>query len=225
MTKQLNDKGISLDKLNKLNNEHKQKVQEMTKELNNKNISLNKYKENINKLDNEFKKEIQELKKELKESKEYIDSDKKDTDKVMKDFNKLYNNKQNYIKEKQIIKQELKEQELNKKKQELANNKKIIDDLNIKIKSLEGDDKLMEEIKVSKDSRTSTKIPQSVRKKNYKARTFVLEDFKNDSLPLYNEKSNRLENLENEYQKKYITKKDLAKTENLHFEQIKKNRS
>ena len=30
----------------------------MTKELNNKNISLNKYKENINKLDNEYKKEI-----------------------------------------------------------------------------------------------------------------------------------------------------------------------
>ena len=35
----------------------------MTKELNNKNISLNKYKENINQLDNEYKKEIQELKK------------------------------------------------------------------------------------------------------------------------------------------------------------------
>ena len=54
--KELNDKGISLDKLSKLNNEYKQIVQEMTKELNNKNISLNKYKENINKLDNEYKK-------------------------------------------------------------------------------------------------------------------------------------------------------------------------
>ena len=80
MIKELNDKGISLDKLNKLNNEYEQIVQEMTKKLNNKNISLNKYKENINKLDNEYKKEIQELKKELKESKEYIDSDKKDKD-------------------------------------------------------------------------------------------------------------------------------------------------
>ena len=127
----------------------------------------------------------------------------------MKEFSKLYNEKQNYIKE------------LNKREQELANNKKIIDDLNIKIKSLKGEDKLMEEIEVSKDSRTPTKIPQSVRKKNYKARTFVLEDFKKDSLPLYNEKSNRLENLENEYRKKYITEKDLAKIENLNFEQIK----
>ena len=96
MIKELNDKGISLDKLNKLNNEYEQIVQEMTKELNNKNISLNKYKENINKLDNEYKKEIQELKKELKESKEYIDSDKKDKDKVMKEFNKLYNEKKIY---------------------------------------------------------------------------------------------------------------------------------
>ena len=135
----------------------------MTKGLNNKNISLSTYKENINKLDNEYKKEIQELKKELKESKEYIDSDKKDKDKVMKEFNKLYNEKQNYIKEKQIM-----EQELNKKEQELANNKKIIDDLNIKIKSLKHDNKLrklMKEIEVSKDSRTPTKIPQSVKKK------------------------------------------------------------
>ena len=133
----------------------------MIKELNNKNISLNKYKENINKLDNEYKKEIQKLKKELKESKEYIDSDKKDKDKVMKEFNKLYNEKQNYIKEKQII------------EQELANNEKIINDLNIKIKLLKDDDKLM-------------------------------EDFKKDSLPKYNEKLNRSKNLENEYQKIYI---------------------
>ena len=55
MTKQLNDKGISIDKLNKINNEYEQKVQEMIKK-NNKNISLNKYKENIYKLDNEYKK-------------------------------------------------------------------------------------------------------------------------------------------------------------------------
>ena len=84
MIKELNDKGISLDKLNKLNSEYEQIVQEMTKELNNKNISLNKYKENINKLDNEYIKEIQELTKELKESKQYTDSDKKDKDKVIK---------------------------------------------------------------------------------------------------------------------------------------------
>ena len=81
----------------------------------------------------------------MKESNEYIDSDKKDKDKVIKEFNKLYNEKQNYIKEKQIT-----EQELNKKEQELANNKKIIDDLNIKIKSLKDDDKLMKDFK--KDS-------------------------------------------------------------------------
>ena len=62
---------------------------------------------NINKLDYEYKKEIQKLKKELKGSKEYVDSDKIDKDKVMKEFNKLYNEKQNYIKEKQIIEQEL----------------------------------------------------------------------------------------------------------------------
>ena len=33
MIKELNDKGISLDKLNTLNNEYEQIVQEMTKEL------------------------------------------------------------------------------------------------------------------------------------------------------------------------------------------------
>ena len=49
-----------------------------------------------------------------------------------------------------------------------------------------------------------TKIPQSVRKRDDEARTFASEDFKRDSLPEYNEKSNRLENLENEYQKIYI---------------------
>ena len=85
----------------------------------------------------------------------------------MKEFNKLYNEKQNYIKEKQII-----EQELNKKEQELASNKKIVNDLNIKIKSLKDEDILM-------------------------------EDFKKDSLPKYNEKLNSLKNLRNEYQKIY----------------------
>ena len=167
----------------------------MTKELNNKNISLNKYKENVNKLDNEYKKEIQELKKELKESKEYIDSDKKDKDKVIKKIVELSKEQQKYINEKQII-----EQELNKKEQELANNKKIINDLNIKIKSLKDDDKLM-------------------------------EDFKKDSLPKYNEKLNRLKNLENEYQKIYIPnlnelldiERDPTKLKKVDAEKIKRN--
>ena len=40
MIKELNDKGISIDKLNKINNEYEQKVQEMIKELNNKKLHL-----------------------------------------------------------------------------------------------------------------------------------------------------------------------------------------
>ena len=39
-----------------------------------------------------------------------------------------------------------------------------------------------------------TKIPQSIRKRDDKARTFALEDFKKDSLPKYNEQLNRLKN-------------------------------
>ena len=188
MIKELNDKGISLHKLNKLNNEYEQIVQEMTKELNNKNISLNKYKENINKLDNEYKKEIQELKKELKESKGYIDSDKKDKDKVIKKINELSKEQQKYIEEKQII------------EQELANNKKIINDLNIKIKSLKDDHEL-------------------------------IKDFKKDSLPKYNEKLNRSKNLENKYQKIYIPnlnellniERDPTKLKKIDNEKIKRN--
>ena len=165
MIKELNDKGISLDKLNKLNNEYEQIVPEMTKELNNKNISLNKYKENINKLDNEYKKEIQELKKELKESKEYIDSDKKDKDKVIKKINELSKEQEKYIEEKQII------------EQELANNKKIINDLSIKIKSLKDDDKLIKDFKKDSLPKYSEKLIK---------------------------KLIRSKNLENEYQKIYI---------------------
>ena len=52
-----------------------------------------------------------------------------------------------------------------------------------------------------KSSDTPTKIPRIVRKKDDKAKTFDLKD----SLPKYNEKSNRLKNLEEEYQN--ITKK------------------
>ena len=160
MIKELNDKGVSLDKSNKLNNEYKQIVQEMTKELNNKNISINNYKENINKLDNEYKKEIQELKKELKESKEYIDIDKKDKDKVMKEFNKLYNEKK-YIKEKQII------------EQELANNKKIINGLNIKIKSLKDDDKLMKDFKKDSLPKYNEKLNRSKNLENEYQKMYI----------------------------------------------------
>ena len=133
----------------------------MIKELNNKNISLHKYKENINKLDNEYKKEVQKLKKELKESKEYIDSDKKDKDKVMKEFNKLYNKKQNYIKEKQII------------EQELANNKKIVNDLNIKIKSLKDDNKLMEDFKKDSLPKYTEKLNRSKNLENEYQKIYI----------------------------------------------------
>ena len=41
---ELNNKGISLDKLNKLNNEYEQIVEKLTEELSNKDISLDEYK-------------------------------------------------------------------------------------------------------------------------------------------------------------------------------------
>ena len=68
------------------------------------------------------------------------------------------------------------------------------------------------------DSSTPTKIPQSVKKRDNKVRTFapkdskidsslkdskidsLLKDLKKDSLPKYNEKLNRSKNLEREYQ-------------------------
>ena len=94
---------------------------------------------------------------------------------VLKNFNELYKEKEKYIKEKQII-----EQELNKKEQELANNKKVIDNLNIEIKLLKDNDelrKLTGKLEGSNDSSTPTKISQSVRKRDDKARTFAPEDF------------------------------------------------
>ena len=167
-------------------------------------MSPDEYEENINKLDNEYKKEMQKLKKELKESKEHIDSNKKDKNIVFKKISELTEENQKYIKEKQIIEQELnkKIQELNNKEHELANNKIIINDLEYEIKLLKDkeNDKLKKieaKNKIFKDLSTPTKIPQSVRKRDDKARTFAFEDFKKDSLPKYNEKSNRLENLEN----------------------------
>ena len=78
-----------------------------------------------------------------------------------------------------------------------------------------------------KDLSTSTKIPQSVRKRDNKVKTFAPKDskidsllkdskigsspkdFKKDSLPKYNEKLNSLKNFEEEYQniteEKYIS--------------------
>ena len=49
ITKELNDRGISLNKLNTLNNEYEQKIQELRKELNSKDISLNQYKKRLDK--------------------------------------------------------------------------------------------------------------------------------------------------------------------------------
>ena len=138
IVKELIDKGISLDKLNALNNEYEQKIQELKKELNDKEISLNEYKKRLNTLSNTYEKELKELKKELKENKEYINSDKKDKNKVMKKFNELNKEKQEYIKEKQIIEQEINEikQELDKKEQELRDNKTEIYDLKYQNKLL-----------------------------------------------------------------------------------------
>ena len=63
-------------------------------------MSLNEFKKRLDTLDNRHKQEIEELKKELEES------NIKDKNKVIKKINQLHE----YIKEKQII-----EQELNKK--------------------------------------------------------------------------------------------------------------
>ena len=63
---ELNNKGISLNKLNTLNNEHEQKIQNLRKELNDKEISLNEYKKRLNILNSTHEKGIQKLKEELK---------------------------------------------------------------------------------------------------------------------------------------------------------------
>ena len=75
---------MSVNKLNTLNNEHKQKMQELKKDLNDKEISFNKYTERLNALNSIHEKEIQELKKEIKKNKKYINNDKKDKDEVIK---------------------------------------------------------------------------------------------------------------------------------------------
>ena len=86
-----------LNRLNILNKEYEQKIQELRKELNDKDISLNEYKKRLYTLNNIHKREIQKLKKELEES------DIKDKNKILKKISEL--NKLNN--EKQIIEQEL----------------------------------------------------------------------------------------------------------------------
>ena len=83
IAKELNDKGISLNKLNTLNNEHEQKIQKLRKVLNDKEISLNEYKKRLNTLNSTYEKEIEELKKEIKKSNEYINGNENDKAKVI----------------------------------------------------------------------------------------------------------------------------------------------
>ena len=71
IAKELDDKGILINKLNTLNNEYEQKIKKLENELNDKELSLNEYEKRLNTLNDMHDKEIQELKKE------YIDSDKK----------------------------------------------------------------------------------------------------------------------------------------------------
>ena len=94
----MNDKAISLDKFNKLNNEYEQIVEKLTEKLSNKDISLDEYEEKAYKLDNIPKQEKQELEKKLKESEEYINSNEKDKAKVMEKSNQLNKEKQEYVK-------------------------------------------------------------------------------------------------------------------------------
>ena len=94
----MNDKAISLDKFNKLNNEYEQIVEKLTEKLSNKDISLDEYEEKVHKLDNIPKQEKQELEKILKESEEYINSNEKDKAKVMEKINQLNKEKQEYVK-------------------------------------------------------------------------------------------------------------------------------
>ena len=54
--KELNDRGISINILNTLNNKYKQRIQELRNELNDKEISLNEYKERLNTLINTHEK-------------------------------------------------------------------------------------------------------------------------------------------------------------------------
>ena len=72
IAKELDDKGISINKLNTLNNEYEQKIQKLENELNDKEISLNEYEKRLNTLSDTHDKEIQKLKKELKKAKSIL---------------------------------------------------------------------------------------------------------------------------------------------------------
>ena len=138
ISNELNNKGIAINELNTLNNEYKQIIQELKNKSNNEKISLDEYTKRLNTLHDTHEKETQKLKEEFKKSEEYINKDKKDKNEVLKKISELTEENQKYIKKQQIIEQELnkKEQELNKKEQELANNKIIINDLEYQIKLL-----------------------------------------------------------------------------------------
>ena len=79
----------------------------------------------------------------------------------------------------------------------------------------------IKELKKVKKSGTPTKISQSVRERDDKTRTFApkdskidssLKDFEIDSLPKFNEKSNTLKKLSEEYQN--ITEKNISNPDN-----------
>ena len=106
------------------------------------------------------------------------ESEEKDKAKVMEKINELNKEKQEYIKEKQIIKQGLnkKEQELNKNEQELTNNKTEINNLKIQKQILqkELDDIKEEQVKRSSITETPSMLPKMLQ--DDKARTFALPD-------------------------------------------------
>ena len=131
-------------------------------------------------------------------------------------INELMKEKQEYIKEKEIIEQELnkKEQELNKKEQELTNNKIKINDIKLQNKLLnERLDNLknkenneLKKVKIDKDISTMPKMPQDVRKRDTKAKTFAPRESeiyptigKKAYLPKSGEESDRSINLLKEY--------------------------
>ena len=66
IVKELDDKRLSINKVNTLNNEYEQLILKMTKQLDVKDVSLDEYKKKLITLTNTYEKEIQELKKELK---------------------------------------------------------------------------------------------------------------------------------------------------------------
>ena len=124
-------------------------------------------------------------------------------------INELIKKKEEYIKEKQII-----GQKLNKKEQELTNNKIRINDLKLQNELLEEvldnlknkeNNELRDEIeklkkgKIDKDLSTMPKMLQDVRKRDDKARTFAPTEPEIAYLPKYGEESDRSKNLLKEY--------------------------